>query len=303
MASAERARGHQEDSLIMRVLVTGANGQLGSELVDLYSSRAGDEVLGLDLPDLDITSPDSVDVAFSDFRPDVVINCAAWTAVDSAEENEESAMIVNAEGPAVLARACAAHGAWMVQISTDYVFSGEAIEPYAENAAPNPKSAYGRTKLEGEIAVREELRDRYYIVRTAWLYGLRGANFVKTMMRLERERDTVDVVDDQFGQPTFARDLAAQIVLLVDARPASGIFHATSSGQTSWHGFTQEIFRLIGADPARVHAVTSEQFVRPAPRPAYSVLGHERWAEVGLPVMRDWREAIAEAVELGISPD
>lgn len=284
----------------MRVLVTGANGQLGSELVDLYAARQGDEVLGLDLPDLDITAADSVSAAFSGFSPDVVINCAAWTAVDAAEENEDSALIVNGDGPHVLANACRESGAWLVQISTDYVFSGEATQPYSEDAAPNPKSAYGRTKLEGEIAVRETLRDRHYIVRTAWLYGLQGNNFVKTMLRLEKEHDTVRVVDDQIGQPTFARDLAAQIALLIDARPPAGAYHATNSGAVSWHGFTQEIFSLIGADPERVIAVSSDEFLRPAPRPAYSVLGHDHWAAVGLPEMRDWRAAIADAISLGI---
>ncbi len=286
----------------MRVLITGSNGQLGSELVARYTQR-GDDVFGYDLPEIDITDPVSVDAAFAAAQPDVVINCAAWTAVDSAEENEEGAHLVNGVGPAVLARACAASDAWMVQISTDYVFSGDATLPYREDAAPNPRSAYGRTKLEGEIAMRDELKGRYYIVRTAWLYGMTGSNFVKTMMRLEREHETVRVVDDQIGQPTFAADLAAQIMLLIDEHPASGIYHATNSGSVSWHGFTQEIFRLIGADPQRVIAVTSEEFIRPAPRPAYSVLGHDKWAQAGIPGMRDWREAIAEAVKLGISPD
>jgi dTDP-4-dehydrorhamnose reductase len=285
----------------MRVLVTGANGQLGTELVDLYGARSGDEVLGIDLPDMDITSADSVAASFSSFSPDVVINCAAWTAVDAAEENEDSALIVNGDGPRVLAAACRETGAWLVQVSTDYVFSGDASSPYAEDATPDPRSAYGRTKLAGELAVQSELPDAHYIVRTAWLYGHEGNNFVKTMLRLESERETIDVVDDQIGQPTYAADLAAQIALLVDARPAAGIFHGTNSGQVSWHGFTQEIFRLIGADPARVLAVTSEQFVRPAPRPAYSVLGHDRWTEVGLPAMRDWREAIAEAMKRGFA--
>ena len=283
----------------MRVLVTGANGQLGSELVALYRARSGDSVLGVDLPDVDITSDASVGAVFSSFSPDVVINCAAWTAVDAAEENEAGALAVNGEGPRVLARACRAAGAWLVQISTDYVFSGEATSPYAEDATPDPRSAYGRTKLAGELAVIEELPDSHYIVRTAWLYGHQGNNFVKTMLRLESERETIDVVDDQVGQPTYAADLAAQIVELLDARPAAGTFHGTNSGDVSWHGFTQEIFRLIGADPARVIAVTSEQFVRPAPRPAYSVLGHRRWAEAGLPEMRDWREALTEAMQRG----
>lgn len=282
----------------MKVLITGSNGQLGSELVDLYASR-GDDVCGLDIPDIDITSRDSVAQAFLDFPPDVVINCAAWTLVDAAEEQEAAALAVNGVGPDLLARACAATGAWMVQISTDYVFSGDATSPYAEDAEPSPMSAYGRTKLVGEEAVRDALPDAHYIVRTAWLYGHRGQNFVKTMLHLEREKETVQVVDDQVGQPTYARDLAAQIALLVDARPPAGTFHGTNSGQVSWFGFTQEIFRLIGADPARVIPVTSDQFVRPAPRPAYSVLGHGRWQQAGLPEMRSWQLAISDALVAG----
>ena len=284
----------------MRVLVTGANGQLGTELVNLYAGRDGDEVLGVDLPNVDITDLESVAAPFASFSPDVVINCAAWTAVDAAEENEDAAFVVNADGPRVLAHACRDAGAWLVQISTDYVFSGDAASPYAEDAEPDPRSAYGRTKLAGERAVQQELPDAHYIVRTAWLYGHEGSNFVKTMLRLETEHDTVDVVDDQVGQPTYAADLAAQIAALVDARPAAGIFHGTNSGTVSWNGFTREIFRLTGADPERVRAVTSDQFVRPAPRPAYSVLGHARWAGIGVAPMRDWRSAIADALRRGM---
>jgi dTDP-4-dehydrorhamnose reductase len=180
------------------------------------------------------------------------------------------------------------------------VFPGDATSPYAEDAPPNPQSAYGRTKLVGEEAVRDALPDTHYVVRTAWLYGHRGQNFVKTMLRLEKERETVDVVDDQVGQPTYARDLAAQIALLVDARPPAGTFHATNSGQVSWYEFTREIYRHIGADPTRVIPVTSEQFVRPAPRPAYSVLGHRKWEEFGIPVMRPWQEAIADSLAVGM---
>jgi dTDP-4-dehydrorhamnose reductase len=283
----------------MRVLVTGSNGQLGSELVEVYGAR-GDLVCGLSLPDIDITSQDSVAQAFLEFPPDVVINCAAWTAVDAAEEKEAAALAVNGIGPDLLARACAATDAWMVQPSTDYVFSGDATLPYDEDAAPNPQSAYGRTKMVGEEAVRDALPNAHYIVRTAWLYGHRGQNFVKTMLRLEREKETVQVVDDQVGQPTYARDLAAQIALLIDARPPAGNFHATNSGQVSWFGFTQEIFRLIGADPARVIPVTSGHLVRPAPRPAYSVLGHRKWEECGIPVMRPWQNAITAGLDSGI---
>ena len=285
----------------MRVLVTGGNGQLGSALVDLLSTRTSDVVLSIDLPDIDITAPGSVREVFAQFAPDVVINCAAWTAVDAAEEKEADALKVNGEGPRVLAEACKAAGAWLVQISTDYVFAGDANTPYAEDARPDPKTAYGRTKLAGEIAVQEVLPAAHYLVRTAWLYGLQGNNFVKTMLELESVRDNVSVVDDQRGQPTYAGDLAEQILLLLDARPPAGIFHATNAGATTWFEFTRAIFESIGADPQRVLATDSASFVRPAPRPAYSVLAQDKWQLVGLTPMRDWRVALTAAFADGIT--
>ena len=285
----------------MRVLVTGGNGQLGSALVDLLSARTADVVLGIDLPDIDITAPDSVREVFAQFAPDVVINCAAWTAVDAAEDHEADALKVNGDGPRVLAEACKAAGAWLVQISTDYVFAGDANTPYAEDARPDPKTAYGRTKLAGEIAVQEVLPGAHYLVRTAWLYGLQGNNFVKTMLELESVRDNVSVVDDQRGQPTYAGDLAEQILLLLDARPPAGIFHATNSGATTWFELTRAIYENIGADPQRVLATDSASFVRPAPRPAYSVLGQDKWESVGLTPMREWRAALTAAFADGIT--
>lgn len=285
----------------MRVLVTGGNGQLGSALVDLLSARAADVALGIDLPDIDIAAPDSVREVFAQFAPDVVINCAAWTAVDAAEEHEADALKVNGEGPRVLAEACKVAGAWLVQISTDYVFAGDANTPYAEDARPDPKTAYGRTKLAGEIAVQEVLPGAHYLVRTAWLYGLQGNNFVKTMLGLESVRDNVSVVDDQRGQPTYAGDLAKQILLLLDARPPAGTFHATNSGATTWFELTRAIFENIGADPQRVLATDSASFVRPAPRPAYSVLGQDKWESVGLTPMREWRAALTAAFADGIT--
>lgn len=298
MAAAEGTRG----AVGMRVFVTGSRGQLGSALVSRFVAR-GDEVVGSDRPEFDITEPASVSAAFASVRPEVVVNCAAWTAVDEAEINEDAAMAVNGVGPGLLAGACAATDAWLVQVSTDYVFSGDEPGAYAEGAEPNPQSAYGRTKLAGELAVREMLPDRHYIVRTAWLYGPNGQNFVRTMLRLADERETVSVVTDQVGQPTSAEDLADQIIALIDAHPPAGTFHATNAGEVSWFDFAQEIFRLAGLDPARVLPVTSEEFQRPAPRPANSVLGHDRWIEVGITPMRDWRLAIADEFTRGISSD
>lgn len=285
----------------MRVLVVGAAGQLGRDVVDVLAQNSSLAVLGIDLPEIDITDPQSVELVFGGFDPDFVINCAAYTAVDDAEVNEELALRVNGLGPRLIAQECHKASAWLVHVSTDYVFDGEATAPYPEDAAPDPRSAYGRTKLAGEDAVREILPESHYIIRTAWLYGCHGSNFVKTMLRLEGERDTVSVVDDQRGQPTYSRDLAHQIVQVFEKHPAAGTYHGTNSGEVTWFGFTQEIFRLAGADPARVHPTTSAEFVRPAPRPSYSVLGHDRWEGSGIAPMRPWQEALAAAFADGIS--
>lgn len=235
--------------------------------------------------------------ALEEHRPAVVVNCAAWTAVDDAETREDEALAINGDGPRNLAAACARTGAVLLHVSTDYVFAGDATTPYAEDAPTAPRSAYGRTKLAGEKAVLAT--ERGYVVRTAWLYGAGGPNFVRTMIKLEGVKDTLDVVDDQRGQPTWSADLAGLLVelghgALAGTAPA-GVYHGTSSGETTWHGFTQEIFRLLGADPDRVRPTTSDAFVRPAPRPAYSVLGHGRFAEAGIEPLRDWRTALTEA--------
>ncbi len=286
------------DSGSARWLVIGANGMLGHDLMEVIAA-AGHEVVGMDLPEIDITSPDSVAAALDASRPDVVVNAAAYTAVDAAEEHEDVALAVNGVGPGVLATAVSERpGVRLVHISTDYVFPGDARTPYDEDADPAPRSAYGRTKLAGERAVGGTLPDRGFIVRTAWLYGEHGANFVRTMLTLEASKPEIAVVDDQRGQPTWSRDLAGQIVALVDSGAPAGIYHGTSSGETTWFGLTREIYELIGADPDRVSPTTTDAFPRPAPRPAYSVLGHQGWAAVGLSPIRDWREALAEALPL-----
>ena len=277
-------------------LITGAGGMLGQ---DLLARLNGESVVALDRKALDLTDPDAVLAAVEEHRPDVVVNCAAWTAVDDAESQEEQALRINGDGPRHLAEACAKTGAKLLQVSTDYVFAGDGTSPYAEDAPTAPRSAYGRTKLAGEQAVLAALPEAGYVVRTAWLYGAGGGNFVRTMIKLEGIKDTLDVVDDQRGQPTWTADLADRLVRLGQAALAgtapAGVYHGTSGGETTWFGFTREIFRLLGADPERVRPTTSEAFVRPAPRPAYSVLGHDRWRAAGIEPVRDWREALAEA--------
>ncbi|MFE3634320.1 dTDP-4-dehydrorhamnose reductase [Streptomyces sp. NPDC059168] len=279
----------------MRWLVTGAGGMLGRDTVRELRER-GEDVTGLGRTACDITEPGSVRQVLDTFRPDVVVNCAAYTAVDDAESDEARALRVNGDGPRLLARACAAHGTRLVHVSTDYVFSGEARDtPYPEDHPPAPRTAYGRTKLAGERAVLAEHPGGAVVLRTAWLYGAHGRNFVRTMLELEARRDTLDVVDDQRGQPTWSADVASRVA---DLGPAGvhGVLHATSSGEATWFDLAREVFRLAGADPDRVRPTDSRSFTRPAPRPAYSVLGHARWRGTGLEPPRDWRSALHEAL-------
>lgn len=272
----------------MTWLVTGAGGMLGTDVVARL-----DGAVAPGRSELDLTDADAVREALRRHRPDVVVNCAAWTAVDDAEAHEDAALAVNGTAVEALVAGCAEIGAKLVQVSTDYVFDGSATEPYPEDAPAAPVNAYGRTKLAGEAAVLGY--ERGYVVRTAWLYGAHGPSFVRTMARLAGERDTVEVVDDQAGQPTWTGDLADRIIALARADAPAGAYHGTSAGRTTWYGLAREVFALLGLDPARVRPTTSERFVRPAPRPAFSVLGHGRWAAAGLAPMRDWRDALHAA--------
>ncbi|MBO0807869.1 MAG: dTDP-4-dehydrorhamnose reductase [Actinobacteria bacterium] len=278
-----------------RWLITGAGGMLGTDLVAALA-RAGENVTALARRDLDITDGARVHAAVRACRPEVVVNCAAWTAVDDAESHEAEALRVNGNGAAHIAAACAAGGARLVQLSTDYVFSGDASTPYSESDAAAPRTAYGRTKLAGEEAVLRTLPETGYVVRTAWLFGAHGPNFVAAMIRLERERPQLEVVADQRGQPTWTADVAGQVLALIRSGAPAGVYHATSSGETTWFGLAREVFRLLGADQARVCPVGSGQFPRPAPRPAFSVLGHAAWARAGISPIRGWEEAVRAAL-------
>lgn len=269
----------------MHWIVTGAAGMLGTDLVAMLTER-GEDVLAVDRAELDITDPAAVEGMDG---ADVIVNCAAYTAVDAAEEDEAAAFALNAVGPQLLARAAQHMGARIVQISTDYVFSGTATTPYSEYGSLAPASAYGRTKAAGEWAVRTEAAN-HLIVRTAWLYGEHGACFPKTMAKLSDTHPQLQVVTDEVGQPTWTRDLADLIHRLVDAGAPTGIYHGTSSGQTNWHGFTQEIMAAYGKDPAMVGETTAVAFNRPAPRPSYSVLGHANLEAIGVEPIGDWKE-------------
>ncbi|QTX05288.1 dTDP-4-dehydrorhamnose reductase [Agromyces archimandritae] len=278
----------------MRVLITGANGMLGRDLV---AALAGHEVTALGRGQLDITDADAVARAARGFGSfdgfDAIVNAAAYTAVDAAEIDEDAAYAVNATGPANLAAAAAATGAKLVTISTDYVFDGTATSPYAEDHPRHPISAYGRTKAAGEKLALAAHPAGTYVVRTAWLYGQHGPNFAATMLKLAASKDAWDVVDDQRGQPTWTGDLAVRIAELLGSDAPAGIYHGTASGETSWFGFARAVLEEAGLDPERIRPTDSTAFVRPAPRPAYSVLGHARWADAGLAPMRHWREALA----------
>ncbi|MBG0827430.1 dTDP-4-dehydrorhamnose reductase [Planomonospora sp. ID67723] len=278
-----------------RWLVAGAGGMLGTDLVSRLGGEGGEHVVALGRADLDIVDARAVREAVMTAKPDIVVNCAAWTLVDEAETREEEAQAVNGDAVQEIALACAELGARLIQPSTDYVFSGTAREPYREDGQTGPLNAYGRTKLAGERAVLSTLPDSGFVVRTAWLYGGSGRNFVRTIISLAGERETLDVVDDQRGQPTWTDDLAAGLIRLARSDAAPGVYHATSSGETTWYGLAREIFTLLGADPDRVRPVSSAAYTRAAVRPPYSVLGHARWAAAGLEPMREWREALRQA--------
>jgi dTDP-4-dehydrorhamnose reductase len=277
-------------------LVTGAAGMLGRDLVEVLTI-GGAQVTAATRADLDITDQAAVDAAVAGH--DVVVNAAAWTDVDGAERDEAAATAVNGSGARNVAAACAVSGAVLLQVSTDYVFAGDADTPYAEDAPTAPINAYGRSKLVGEQAVLQLLPAAGYVVRSAWLYGAHGPNFVATMLRLAGERESLDVVDDQHGQPTWSRALAEQLLRLGEAARASeappGIYHGTASGVTTWYGLATAIFDGAGLDPDRIRRTTSDRFVRPARRPAYSVLGHDRWKAAGLVPLANWRDMLRSA--------
>jgi dTDP-4-dehydrorhamnose reductase len=285
--------GAAEGRIVTRWLVTGAGGMLGREVVALRP-----DATALTRADLDITDRSAVVGAVAGHQ--VVVNCAAWTAVDAAEAHEAEATKINGAAVATLATACADAGARLLHISTDYVFDGRGTSPYAEDAPTSPVNAYGRSKLAGERAV---LAAGGYVVRTAWLYGAHGKNFVATMLRLAGERDTVSVVADQVGQPTWARALATQLVELGTRAAAgtapAGVYHGTASGTASWFDLARAVFATVGLDPERVHPITSDRYPLPAPRPSYSVLGHDRWAEAGMHPQPDWQAQLKEALATG----
>jgi dTDP-4-dehydrorhamnose reductase len=287
---------------MLSLLVPGGHGQLGREL----AARA-EVVRAPGSAELDVTNAGAVVEAVqalaaaaqeNGHRP-VVVNAAAYNAVDAAETDGTRAFAVNGDGPRLLAAACAAANVPLVHVSTDYVFPGDGDHPYEATDPVRPRSVYGTTKVAGETGVLGS-GARAWVVRTSWVYGAHGDNFVKTMAKLAFSRDTVSVVDDQRGSPTWTGDLAEGLLALAarvvtDDAPAERVLHCTGGGDTTWFGFARAVFEELGLDPERVRPCTTDEFPRPAPRPAYSVLSDRSWREAGLPPMRPWREALAAA--------
>ncbi len=285
-----------QENQIMSWLITGSEGQLGRAM-QLALKKSSIEFIPLSSKELDVTVEAAVEDTIDRYRPKVILNAAAWTDVDEAEKRPERAFDVNANGPKHLARSAKSCGATLVQISTDYVFSGLSHVPWAEDSLRRPISVYGYSKSEGESFVLELYKERSYILRTAWLYSAEGANFVKTMANLAiNGDDEVRVVVDQIGQPTYVNDLAEQIIKMVICNAPFGIYHGTNSGEASWFDLAKCVFELSGANSSRVIPIKSTEYLRSAERPQYSVLGHDRWRECGLSTMRNWKIALQEAM-------
>ena len=274
----------------MKILITGSKGQLGLELVKQLKIKGLYKIIDTDRDELDIVDIDNVNEFILSSKPDVVINCAAHTAVDLCETDIENAYKINAIGPRNLAIACEKIGAKFVQVSTDYVFDGNGNRPYREDDKTNPNSIYGSSKLMGENFTKE-FCSKYFIVRTAWLYG-EGNNFVRTMLKLSETNKEINVVNDQFGSPTSTVDLAKAIIELIHTEHY-GTYHGTCEGKCSWYDFAQKIFEISNID-IKVNPVTSEEYKRLAPRPAYSVLDNFMLKLVGLNSFRNWEDALIE---------
>lgn len=281
----------------MNILITGCNGQLGNELQLLEKNYSEHTFFNTDVHELDITDAEAIDKFVSSNNIDIIINCAAYTAVDKAESNKELCQLLNAEAPAYLAKAISKRNGWMIQVSTDYVFDGTKNTPYVETDSPCPNSVYGSTKLDGEKAVEQACKNTM-IIRTAWLYSSFGNNFVKTMMRLGKEKEELNVIFDQIGTPTYARDLAVAIMTAVEKGIVPGIYHFSNEGVISWYDFTKAIHRLSGITSCHVRPIHTEEYPTAATRPHYSVLDKTKIKKTYGIEIPYWEDSLAECINI-----
>lgn len=280
----------------MNILITGCNGQLGNEMQLLQKNYPQHNWLNTDVNELDITNSRAIEQLVADRQIDGIVNCAAYTAVDKAETDKQLATALNAEAPAYLAAAVAKRNGWMIQISTDYVFDGTKHTPYVETDIPCPNSVYGATKLAGEVAV-QKICPQHVIIRTAWLYSAFGNNFVKTMMRLGKERTELGVIFDQIGTPTYAHDLAQAVMTIIDKGIVAGTYHFSNEGVAGWYDFTKAIHRMAGITQCHVKPLHTAEYPTPAHRPAYSVLDKTKIKQTYGIEIRHWEESLAECIK------
>ena len=279
----------------MNILITGCNGQLGNEMQLLEASHPQHTYFNTDVAELDITNQDAIEAFVNENQIDGIVNCAAYTAVDKAEENEELCTKLNAEAPAYLAAAIGKRGGWMIQISTDYVFDGTQHTPYTEEADTCPNSVYGKTKLVGELNV-QKFCAQSMIIRTAWLYSTFGNNFVKTMIRLGKEKPELGVIFDQIGTPTYARDLAVAIFAAIEQGIVPGVYHFSNEGVISWYDFTKAIHRIAGITTCHVRPLHTSEYPTPAKRPHYSVLDKTKIKQTYNIEVPYWEESLADCI-------
>ena len=280
----------------MNILITGCNGQLGNEMQLLEKNYPQHVWFNTDVQELDISNQLAIEQFVAENKIDGIVNCAAYTAVDKAEDNEELCTKLNAEAPAYLAAAVEKRGGWMIQISTDYVFDGTKHTPYVETDTPSPNSVYGSTKLAGELGVSKFCK-KTVIIRTAWLYSTFGNNFVKTMIRLGKEKPELGVIFDQIGTPTYARDLAEVIMTIINKGIIPGVYHFTNEGVISWYDFTKAIHRIAGITTCHVRPLHTAEYPTPAHRPHYSVLDKTKIKETYGIEIPYWEESLKDCIE------
>jgi len=278
----------------MRILITGAHGMLGTDLISALQLEH--DLIGVDIDDFDIADANQTLLAIKSIKPQIVVHAAAYTAVDQCENEEEKAFRVNRNGSGNVAEACQKIGSKMIYYSSDYIFDGDTDQPYTENSAPNPLSVYGQSKLEGEIQVQKYLPKDHLIIRTSWLFGINGKNFVDTIITLTNQKSKLQIIDDQTGSPTFTADLAEATRHAI-GKNFKGIINITNSGETTWYGFATHFLKFTRPD-FPIEPVKSIQYPLPAQRPKYSVLSNQKWLDLTGALLPNWRDAVDRYISL-----